>query len=271
MFSQPLRRVRETRPIIHSITNYVTANDCANILLAAGASPIMSDDPAEAEDIASLASGLNFNLGTLNDSKLRAMLIAGKRANELRRPVVLDPVGAGSSCHRTEAARRLCRDIRFSVIRCNLSEIKALAGSSSRSGGVDAAASDRMPSDLDGVIELVRTYAARLGTVLTVTGSTDIVTDGERVLLIKNGHPMMSSVTGTGCQLSALTAAFAAASDDMLIAAAAAAAAMGVCGELAHKRLLPGEGSGTYRTRIIDAVYNLTPEILMEHAKYEIR
>lgn len=267
-----LRHLREMRPIIHCITNYVTANDCANILLAAGASPIMSDDPAEAQDIASLASGINLNLGTLSDSKLTAMLIAGRHANALGRPVILDPVGAGSSRHRTEAALRLLDEVKFTVIRGNLSEIKALAGDSTESGGVDASMSDLNSSDLSGKIIFARTLAAKMKTVLAITGQTDIITDGVRVFLIRNGHSMMSAITGTGCQLSSLTAAFAAANpDDPLTAAAAAAAMMGACGEIAHENLLPKEGSGTYRARIIDAAYNMTPEKLKECARYETR
>ena len=272
MLGEILTRVRDARPIIHSITNYVTANDCANILLAAGASPIMSDDPAEAEDIASLAAGVCINLGTLSDRKLCAMLAAGRRANALGRPVVLDPVGAGSSRHRTEAARRLMSGIKFAVIRGNLSEIKALARDATASGGVDAAETDRAESDIDGRCVFVRSLAKKLKTPLSVTGSADIVTDGERVFLIKNGHPMMTAVTGTGCQLSALTTAFIAANpDEPLTAAVAAAAAMGLCGETAHARLSPEDGSGSYRTYIIDAVYNLTPEKLKEGTRFEIR
>lgn len=265
-------RVRSARPIIHSITNYVTANDCANILLACGASPIMSDDPDEASDIASLASAVVLNLGTLSDRKLIAMQTAGKAANELCRPVVLDPVGAGSSRHRTSACKTLINSIRFSVIRGNVSEIRALSGELSPSGGVDAAEADLGDHDLESHIVLAKRFAVSTHAVAVLSGQTDIVTDGARVCLVHNGHKMMSTVTGTGCQLSSLIAAYIAAADgDTFEAASAAVAAMGLAGELAAKRLMPEDGSGTYRAYIIDAIYNMTPEALAKGARYEIR
>ncbi len=268
MRSGIISRVRERRPIVHCITNYVTANDCANILLACGASPIMSDDPREARDIASLAAAVSINLGTLSDRKLEAMLIAGETANRLGKPVILDPVGAGSSKHRSEAARKLLERVRFSVIRGNASEIRVLCGIGGETGGVDAAPGE---ADAFGARGLARGLAEKTGAVVAASGVTDIVTDGKRVYIIHNGHPMMSAVTGTGCQLSSLTAAFAAAADgDALDAAAAAAAAMGVAGEMAYKRLAPQDGSGSYRTYIIDAVWGMTPETLESEARYDL-
>ncbi len=261
-------RVREHRPIVHCISNYVTSNDCANILLACGASPIMSDEPDEAEDVVSFASAVCLNLGTPNERKFETMKRAGRAANARGIPVILDPVGAGSSRHRTGMARELLDCVRFSVIRGNASEIRALYGIAGATGGVDAAAGEGDAAD---VKEIAKKLAEKTHAVVSASGVTDIVTDGARVYMIHNGHPMMSAVTGTGCQLSVLTAAFAAVcGNDFLSAAATAAAEMGLAGELAHEMLRKGEGSGTYRARIIDVIYGMTGEVLEKGARYEI-
>ena len=215
MFRNLFANVRAKSPLVHNITNYVTVNDCANIVLACGASPIMADDAAEVEDITSLCAGLNLNIGTLNSRTIPSMLLAGHTANRLGRPVVLDPVGAGASHLRTETALRLLREVKFTVIRGNISEIRTLAAGSGTTKGVDADAADKVTDEtLDKTVAFAKAFAARTGAVVAVTGAIDIVADGERAFCIRNGHPMMSAVTGTGCQLSALTAAFCAANPD---------------------------------------------------------
>ena len=270
MFRNLFANVRAKSPLVHNITNYVTVNDCANIVLACGASPIMADDAAEVEDITSLCAGLNLNIGTLNSRTIPSMLLAGHTANRLGRPVVLDPVGAGASHLRTETALRLLREVKFTVIRGNISEIRTLAAGSGTTKGVDADTADKVTDEtLDKTVAFAKAFAARTGAVVAVTGAIDIVADGERAFCIRNGHPMMSAVTGTGCQLSALTAAFCAAKP--LEAAAAAVCAMGLAGETAHSRLSRLDGNATYRDYIIDAIYNMTPEQLEEGARYEMR
>lgn len=273
MFRNLFANVRAKSPLVHNITNYVTVNDCANIVLACGASPIMADDAAEVEDITSLCAGLNLNIGTLNSRTIPSMLLAGHTANRLGRPVVLDPVGAGASHLRTETALRLLREVKFTVIRGNISEIRTLAAGSGTTKGVDADAADKVTDEtLDKTVAFAKAFAARTGAVVAVTGAIDIVADGERAFCIRNGHPMMSAVTGTGCQLSALTAAFCASNPDKpLEAAAAAVCAMGLAGETAHSRLSRLDGNATYRNYIIDAIYNMTPEQLEEGARYEMR
>lgn len=268
-----LKNVREQSPLIHNITNYVTVNDCANVVLACGASPIMSDDIGEAAEITSICGGLNINIGTLNGRTIPAMLAAGKRANELDHPVVLDPVGAGASKLRTETALRLLEEVRFAVIRGNISEIKTLASGSGTTKGVDADVSDRVTEEnLPQAVAFAKAFAQKTGAVVAITGAIDIVADGETACCIRNGHPMMSAITGTGCQLSAMTAAYVTANrDHPLEAAVAAVCAMGLCGEIAHKRLSPMDGNSTYRNYIIDAIYNLTPEALEKGANYEMR
>ncbi len=273
MFEQIFANVRQKSPLIHNITNYVTVNDCANMLLACGGSPIMADDPDDAVEITAICGGLNINIGTLNQSTIPAMFAAGKRANELGHPVILDPVGAGASHLRTDTALRLMREVKFTVIRGNVSEIKTLASGSGTTKGVDADVADRVTEEnLDGAVAFAKDFAKRTGAVIAITGAIDIVADGERAFCIRNGHPMMSAITGTGCQLSALTAAFVTANPDKpLESVAAAVCAMGLCGEIAYQRLTEQDGNATYRNYIIDAMYRLTPAALEEDAKYEVR
>ena len=273
MFKNMFENLRKNCPLIHNITNYVTVNDCANIVIACGASPIMADDKDEVADITTICSGLNINIGTLNNRTISSMLIAGKRANELNHPVVLDPVGAGASKLRTETALKLLEEVKFTVIRGNISEIKTLAFGSGTTKGVDADVSDKVTEEnLDDVVAFAKAFAKKTGAVIAITGAIDIVADSKKAYCIRNGHPMMSSITGTGCQLSAMTAAFVTANPDYpLEAAAAAVSAMGYAGEIAHSRLSEMDGNSTYRNYIIDAIYNMTPEILEEGAKYELR
>ena len=272
MLKEMLENVRKTGPLIHNITNYVTANDCANVLLACGGSPIMADDPDEAEEITALCSGLNINIGTLNQRTIPAMHRAGKKANELGHPVVLDPVGAGASALRTKTARELMENIRFTVIRGNISEIKTLALGGGTTRGVDADLADSVTEEnLPDAAAFAKAYAKKTGAVLASTGAIDLVADAEKAFCIFNGHPMMSSVTGTGCQLSAVTAAYIAANPaNPLEAAAAAVCAMGICGEKAYQRLSCQDGNGTYRNYIIDAIYRLDGAELERCAKYRL-
>ena len=273
MFKKILENVRNTTPLIHNITNYVTVNDCANILLACGGSPIMADDIGEVMEITSICAGLNINIGTLNQNTIVSMLAAGKKANELKHPVVLDPVGAGASALRTEIAYKLLNDINFSVIRGNISEIKTLACGAGTTKGVDADVADKVTwENLDSAVAFAKSFSQKTGAVIAITGEIDIVADKDKAFCISNGNPMMSSITGTGCQLSAMTAAFITANqDNILESAAAAVCAMGICGEIAYSRLNEADGNSTYRNYIIDAVYRLTPEMLENGAKYEMR
>lgn len=273
MFKEMLKNVRETMPLIHNITNYVTVNDCANILLACGGSPIMADDIGEAEEITSICGGLNINIGTLNERTIPSMLAAGRKANELGHPVVLDPVGAGASALRTNTALKLLEEVKFAVIRGNISEIKTLALGSGSTKGVDADVADSVTEEtLEQAVLFAKNFAKKTGAVIAITGAIDIVADGEKAYCIRNGHPDMSRITGTGCQLSAMTAAYVTANPgNRLEAAAAAVCAMGLCGEKAKQRMTKEDGNSSYRNYIIDAVYNLTPEELERGANYEVR
>ena len=268
-----LENVRAKTPLVHNITNYVTVNDVANVLLAAGGSPIMSDDADDVEDITSICGGLNINIGTLNKNTIPSMFLAGKKANELGHIVLLDPVGAGASRLRTDTANRLMQEVRFDAVRGNISEIKTLCTGSGSTKGVDADAVDAVTeANLDNGVQLVKTFAAQTGCIIAVTGAIDLVSDGERCWCIRNGRAEMSRITGTGCQLSALMTAFLVANPDRkLDAAAAAVCMMGLAGEIGWANMQPGDGNSTYRNRIIDAIFNMTGDALEEGAKYELR
>ena len=268
-----LENVRTKTPLVHNITNYVTVNDVANVLLAAGGSPIMSDDADDVEDITSICGGLNINIGTLNKNTIPSMFLAGRKANELGHIVLLDPVGAGASRLRTDTANRLMQEVRFDAVRGNISEIKTLCTGSGTTKGVDADAVDAVTeANLDDGVALVKAFARQAGCIIAVTGAIDLVSDGERCWCIRNGRPEMSRITGTGCQLSALTTAFLVANPEhKLEAAAAAVCTMGLAGEIAWANMQPGDGNSTYRNRIIDAIFNMTGDALEEGAKYELR
>ena len=263
--------IRQKSPLIHNITNYVTVNDVANILLACGASPIMADDEAEVEDITALCGGLTINIGTLNSRTIPAMFKAGRRANELGHAVLLDPVGAGASALRTRTASELMARLRFDAVRGNISEIKTLFAGSGSTRGVDADAVDAVTeATLPAAVSFVKNFAAQTGAIIAVTGAIDLVADGERCYVIRNGRPEMSRITGTGCQLSALMTAYLTAHPQRkLDAAAAAVCAMGLAGEIGFSRMQPGDGNAAYRSRIIDAICCMTGEELEAGAKYE--
>lgn len=268
-----LENVRAKSPLVHNITNYVTVNDVANVLLASGGSPIMSDDADDVEDITSICGGLNINIGTLSKNTIPSMFLAGKKANALGHIVLLDPVGAGASRLRTDTANRLMQEVRFDAVRGNISEIKTLCTGSGSTKGVDADAVDAVTeANLDNGVQLVKTFAAQTGCIIAVTGAIDLVSDGERCWCIRNGRAEMSRITGTGCQLSALMTAFLVANPGRkLDAAAAAVCMMGLAGEIGWANMQPGDGNSTYRNRIIDAIFNMTGDALEEGAKYELR
>ena len=273
MLGKYLKQVRTKAPLIHNITNYVTVNDVANVLLACGGSPIMSDEPADIIDITSICNGLNINIGTLNVRTIEAMYAAGEKSNELNHAVLLDPVGAGASKLRTDTALGLIEKIHFDVIRGNISEIKTLALGNGTTKGVDADVADAVTEEnLDEAIAFVKAFAKEAGCIVAVTGAIDLISDGEACYVVRNGRPEMGKITGTGCQLSGLMTAFLVANqDEKLPAAAAAVCAMGLAGEIGWDHMKPEDGNSTYRNRIIDAIYNMDGDSLEKGAKYEVR
>ncbi len=273
MLGNCLENVRKTVPLIHNITNYVTVNDVANALLACGGSPIMSDEPDDVADITSICGGLNINIGTLNHRSIEAMFTAGEKANALGHTVLLDPVGAGASTLRTNTALSLMKKIKIDVIRGNISEIKTLALGSGTTKGVDADTADTVTEEnLDAMVAFVKNFAAKTNAVIAITGAIDLVADAEKCYVIRNGRPEMSKITGTGCQLSGIAAAYAVANpENKTEAVAAAVCVMGLSGEIGHAAMQKGEGNASYRNRIIDAIYNMDAETLNKGAKYEVR
>lgn len=270
-FAACLQAVREKAPLVQCITNMVTVNDCANVLLAAGASATMAHHPLEVAEAVAGVQALVLNLGAVGDRE--AMYIAGREANRLGVPVVFDPVAAGFTGLRRETARKLLEEIRFAVIRGNASEILALAEDREGGSGVDVAAADTVTeSGLPRAAELAQTLSRRTGAVVVLSGAVDVVADGRQALFLRNGSPTMARITGSGCMLSALTGAFCGACPDKPFeAAAAAAASIALAGERAEElRLQKGTGNATFRIDLIDSVFNLTVEQLIQGVRYEI-
>jgi hydroxyethylthiazole kinase len=256
-----LRTLREQKPLVHQITNYVVMNETANATLALGALPVMAHAREEVAEMAGIASALVLNIGTLSEHWVEAMLLAGAAASARGIPVVLDPVGAGATAYRTDAARRLLDVVGATVLRGNPGEVATLVGAEAEVRGVESIATGIEPA------ELAREAARRLGVVASVTGPVDHVSDGERVLAVTNGHPLLAAVTGTGCMSSALTGCFLAAKpDDPLAAAAEALAAFGVAAEDAA---LGAGGPGTFHARLYDALHALDPDTLDDRVRIE--
>ena len=270
-----LQKVQTLAPLIHCITNYVTCRDCANILLACGASPIMADEPEEAAEITEICNGLLLNIGTLHLHTIGAMFRAGSRACALGHPIVFDPVGAGASKLRKETAQKVIAEFKPAVIRGNISEILTLACGSDCSRGVDANAGDSISSQsLPRYIEMARDFSQKIGAIVAISGETDIITEGKSVCLVRNGCSAMPKITGSGCMLSALTTAFTVAtgteSADPFLAVAAAHCAMGLAGEIAWDATRArGMGTGAFVSSIIDSIFNMTGDMLNERANYD--
>jgi hydroxyethylthiazole kinase len=255
-------RVRQTHPLIHSITNYVTVNDVANILLSFGAAPAMVETFEEAYDFAQLSSALYLNLGTLPPEQEAAGVQAVLGAAASGRPVVIDPVALGAVPRKERVLNHLLRVCKPAIIKGNGGEILALAGVAGATRGVDAV------GELDGLEEAAVESARRLGCVIAATGPIDIITDGTRLVRVHNGHELLTRVTGTGCMAGALVAAAAAVESDPLIAAVAGIMAMGVAGELAAKTAaLPG----SFRIALIDSVYLLSTASAAELGRLDVR
>jgi hydroxyethylthiazole kinase len=256
-----LTRLRQRKPLIHHITNFVVMNETANITLCAGGSPVMAHAKEEVAEMVAAAGALVLNIGTLTLEQVESMLIAGRRANELDIPIVLDPVGAGATTLRTESARRLLSDLKISIIRGNLAELATLAGFEAKIAGVDSHETEVKPE------AVARKLAIENQCVAAITGAVDVVSDGRCLARIANGHPMMGRVTGTGCMSTSVVACFAAVESNRFLAASAALAAFGFAGEIAARN---SQGPGTFHAQLYDALANLTPEAVAEGARIEI-
>ena len=269
-FGINLTAVRQRKPLVQCITNFVTVNDCANIILAAGGSPTMAEHPQEVDEAVRKAQALVCNMGAID--KVEAMILAGREANRLGTPVVLDPVGAGGTQLRRDAVKRLLEEVHFSVIRGNASEIRYLAGQQTAGSGVDVSAPDEITEDkLSGAVAMAAELAGKLGSVIAISGRIDVISNGITTCVLRNGCATMARITGSGCMLTALIGAFCGANADAFLAACTAMAAMGISGEIAEeKRLRNGTGNATFRNDLIDAVFILTEEQLEKGVRYEI-
>lgn len=273
-FYDILQRVQQEAPLVHCITNTVTINDCANAALACGGRPIMADDPREAAEVTALAKALVLNTGTLHQHTIPAMFASGQAANERGIPVILDPVGAGVSRFRTEHILRLLEQIQFSVIRGNRSELNAIAHGCANRNGVDAGVEPMNGEQLEETLAFAGQLSRSTGAVIAVTGAVDIVTDGQTAYRIRNGHPQMARITGTGCMLSTVTGVYCAANPDCLLEATTAAVSVfGLCGERGAELAAQsgnGIGTGSLKRYLFDCLSTGTPETLLGGMKIEI-
>ena len=269
-FQNALTAVRRGKPLVQCITNFVTVNDCANILLASGGSPTMAEHPLEVEEAVRKAQALVCNMGAID--KVEAMILAGREANRLGRPVILDPVGAGGTQLRRDTVKRLLEEVHFAVIRGNASEIRYLSGQQTTGSGVDVSEWDEITEEnLPAAVDMAAELARKLGTVIAISGKIDVISDGKTTCVLRNGCATMARITGSGCMLTALIGAFCGANTDPFLAACSAMAAMGISGEIAEeKRLRNGTGNATFRNDLIDAVFNLTEEQLEKGVHYEL-
>jgi len=251
-------QLKEKRPLVHHITNYVTVNDCANVTMFIGAAPVMAEAVEEVEEMVAMAGALVLNIGTLRREQVGSMLVAGRQANRLDIPVVLDPVGAGATGYRTEVAKQLLTELRVAVIKGNAGEIGTLAGTGGKVRGVDSAGMSGDP------VQVAKALAGMTRAVVVMSGPTDIITDGARTARVDNGHELMGSISGTGCMASSIVGAFAAASMDRFMSSTAALSAFGIAGELAAGR---ATSPYSYKTALMDEVAALDPAKLAKLAK----
>ena len=263
-FATCIDEVRKFNPLIHCITNYVTVNDCANAILAVGGSPLMSDDPEEVSETQSLADGLLINIGTLNHMTKESALRAGKAAKELHHCVVFDPVGCGASCLRRDTSRKIIEEVKPDIIKANVSEIRSLLNETTESRGVDAVLGDRVEeANVKQMGQLAKRASSSCGAIIAMTGAIDIVADADHAYAIKNGDPLMSRITGSGCMLGCIVASFASACQNhMLQATIGAIVCMGAAGQVAHARMQPVDGNASFRSYLIDALYNMSSEAI---------
>jgi hydroxyethylthiazole kinase len=255
-----LTKIRDEKPLVHNITNYVVMNFTANSLLAMGASPVMAHAINEVEEMVSLSRALVINIGTLSDPWIAAMLLAGKKANNLNVPIILDPVGSGATSLRTNTFKKMIEELKITIVRGNASEILSISSKNSTTKGVDAV------HNVEHASEAAKAMAIELKCVVAITGPVDLITDGTRVVRCYNGSPLLGRVTGTGCAATATIAAFAAVDKNPVIAASAGLAFFGLAGEVAAKR---AQSPGSFMIALLDALSNITPDEFQFGARLE--
>lgn len=254
-------KVKERNPLVHQITNNVTINDCANVTLAIGASPVMAASPEEVADMVNLAESLVINFGTIDEEMFTAMIRAGRAANERGIPVVFDPVGVGATRYRTEKASELVQQVDMAVICGNASEVYALIGGRAVTRGVDASKVDVSS------VELATTASRQLNCVTVISGKQDVISNGVTAAQIANGDIWLTRVTGTGCMATALIGCFAGVTDDYFAAAIAGMSVMSVSGELARKQLQEKAGIGTFKMKLMDHIFQMDARLWGEEVR----
>ena len=255
-----LEKLKQQKPLVHHITNWVTIYDCANITRAIGALPVMAHSKEESADMSSIANALVLNIGTLTTPLIESMKLAAKAANEKNIPVVLDAVGVGATKLRDNKAFELLNEIKIDIIKGNSSEIAKLAGEDVQTKGVEATAVEA------NLTEIAKKLAKQRNATVVITGKEDIVTNGTETYIVKNGHDMMGQFVGTGCMAASVIASFAAIEKDYAKTAASALVCFGIAGELASKE---SKGPGTYKENFYDEIYNLDEEKINSMKKIE--
>lgn len=259
--------VKAGKPLIHCITNHISINDCANVVLAVGAKPIMAEHPAEVAEITAAAQALAVNLGNITDTRMESMRVSGKTALAKNIPSIIDIVGVGCSRLRLDFAKNFIADCRPSVIKGNMSELKALCGMESAAKGIDAGDQDRVTEDtLAHDLAILEALSSRTGAVVAATGAIDIVTDGRSAYVIENGCEMLAMITGTGCMLTVLAASFIS-SKNIVGGTVLATALMGICGELSRHV----KGTGGFRSALLDCIFSLPDDKFEERIRYTVR
>ncbi|MBI4759491.1 MAG: hydroxyethylthiazole kinase [Chloroflexi bacterium] len=256
--AEMLARIRQRKPLLHHITNFVVMNDTANVTLHIGALPVMAHAREEVAEMVAAAGALVLNPGTLTPAWVESMIVAGRRANELGIPIVLDPVGAGATTLRTQSNLHLLEELKIAVLRGNSGEIGAVSGLGGEVKGVESI------KDVEDPEEVARTVARKYGLTVAITGKRDVISDGQRVIGVDNGHAMLKTITGTGCMATTMIAAFAAVERDYLLAATAGLVCYGLAAEMAASG---AKGPASFKAALFDNIYNLTPAQIAEGAR----
>ena len=257
--------IRLTKPLIHCITNPISINDCANVVLAVGGKPIMAEHPLEVAEITSVSKSLGVNLGNITDVRMESMIISGRTALEKKIPQVIDLVGVACSALRLEYAKKFISECHPNVIKGNMSEIKAICGMNSNSKAIDVGKDDIITEDnFNDTITILKNFSKKIGAVIAVTGVIDIITDGVYTYFIENGCEMLSMITGTGCMVNSLIATYIS-TGEILEGTVLAVALMGICGELSQN----AKGTGSFRTELIDNIFNISDEVIIKKIKYK--
>lgn len=255
-----LQKVRQKNPLVHNITNTVVTNFTANGLLALGASPFMADGQEEVAEVAKLADAVLLNMGTLNERIVESILIAGQSANENHVPVVFDPVGAGATSYRTTIAQQISQEVKLTVLRGNVAEVAHVVGEKWSIKGVDAGSGE------GNVIQLAQKAALKLGCIVVVTGQDDVITDGQTTYIASNGHRMMTQVTGSGCLLGSVIAAFLSVAEQRdLESVIEAVTFYGIAAEIAAEHTLT-QGPGSFQIEFLNQLAMVSPEVVQQRA-----